>query len=115
RLRGRILFGIGARLLGGDSKDEAECEPAGELWSLVDRARHCSDVRSRLLILDEARRSIAALPRRRPKPALRRMTVLAALAAHDVLRGKPLDAGGRLGRVVVASAHLLRGSIPRVS
>jgi hypothetical protein len=43
---------------------------------------------------------------------MRRMTVLAALAAHDVLRGEELDGGG-LGRVSVASAHLLLGSMPR--
>jgi hypothetical protein len=30
-----------------------------------------------------------------------------------VLRDKPLDLGGGLGRVAVASLHQLRGSLPR--
>jgi phytoene synthase len=115
RLRGGILFGIGARLLGGDLQDVADCEPAGSFWSLVDGARHCSDDQSRQFLLDEARKSTADLPQQKPRPAMRRMTVLAALAAHDVVRGKPLDAGGGLARVAVASAHLLRGSMPRAS
>src|SRR5215208_2478523 len=38
--RGRVLFAIGARLLGGDHED---AEPAGALWSLVDGAHNCSD------------------------------------------------------------------------
>jgi len=115
KLRGRILFGIGARLLGGDTQDAEDCEAAGALWSLVDGARNCSDFHSRAALLDEARRAIGELPRPRPRRKLRRMTLLAALAAHDVLRGKPLDLGGGLGRVSVVSVHLLRGTLPRQS
>ena len=110
RLRGRILFGIGARLLGWQAQDG---EAAGALWSLVDGARHCSDFRSRTFLLDQARRAISNLPRERPPKALRPMTVLAALAAHDVLRNQPLDIGGGFGRLSVAVSHKLRGSLPR--
>ena len=110
RRRGQILFGLGARLLGWDA---AEGEAAGELWSLVDGARRCHDFYIRQALLEEARAAIVHLPRQKPPRALRPMTVLAALAAHDVLRGKPLDLGGGPGRGIVASMHLLRGSLPR--
>src|SRR4051812_18953651 len=73
KLRGRILFGIGARLLGGDPADG---EAAGALWSLVDGARHCTDVHSRMFLLREAREVIADLPRTQPPKFLRRLTGL---------------------------------------
>ena len=56
--------------------------------------------------LAEARRSLSDVPRRMPRE-LRPLTVLAALAAHDVL-GR-----GSIGRVGVALAHRLRGTMPR--
>jgi hypothetical protein len=102
RLRGRLLFGIGARLLGGRPQ---EAETAGSLWSLVDAATHCSDADSRHYLCNVARASLEDVPRREP-PNLRPLTVLAALAAYD------LRPGGRLGRVGVALAHRLRGTIP---
>lgn len=103
RLRGRVLFGIGARLLG---TEPAAAEPAGALWSLTDGAVHCSDRQSREFLFGEARAAITGVPRRMPRE-LRPLTVLAALAAHDVLRS------GRLSRVLAATAHRLRGTIPR--
>lgn len=110
KLRGRILFRIGARLLGWDP---VEAEPAGALWSLIDGAAHCSDTYSRTYLLAAAREAIRELPRSRPPRQARGMTVLAALAAHEALRDKPLDMGGDWGRVAVATAHRLRGSLPR--
>jgi phytoene synthase len=110
RQRGRILFGIGAYLLKGNRRD---AEAAGALWSLVDAARHCSDLPSRTYLLKEARNAIADLPRERPPMALRALTVLAALAAHEVLRNKPLDMGGGMGRLSVAVTHRIRGTLPR--
>jgi hypothetical protein len=102
RLRGRILFGIGARLLGGGPE---RAEAAGAFWSLADGAAHCSDTQSRELLLREARAALAELSLKSPRE-LRPLTVLAALAAHDVLRA------GRLTRVRVALTHRLRGSMP---
>lgn len=102
RLRGRILFGAGARLLGGDP---AEAEPAGALWSLVDGATHCSDADSRHLLCAAARSQLAQVPERL-SAKIRPLTILAALAAYD------LRPGGRLGRVGVAMAHRMRGTIP---
>ena len=103
RLRGRTLFGIGARLLGGRPKD---AEGAGAFWSLADGAAHCSDGPSRAFLLSAAQRALAELPPKLPRE-IRPLTVLAALAAHDVLRS------GRLTRVAVALAHRMRGTIPR--
>jgi phytoene synthase len=102
RLRGRVLFGIGAKLLGGDPRD---AEAAGALWSLVDGASHCSDAESRQALCSAARASLDEVPSRLPA-AIRPLTILAALAAYD------LRPGGRLGRVGIAMAHRLRGTIP---
>jgi hypothetical protein len=102
RLRGRVLFGIGARLLEGDS---SEAEPAGSLWSLVDGATHCSDADSRHFLCAAARAELGEVPKR-VSAKIRPLTILGALAAYD------LRPGGRLGRVGVALAHRLRGTIP---
>lgn len=101
RLRGRTLFGIGARLLGSDPTD---AEAAGALWSLVDGGRHCSDADSRQYLCAAARASLEEVPTKLPS-SIRPLTILAALAAYD------LRPGGRLGRVGAAFAHRLRGSI----
>jgi len=77
--RGRLLFDIGARLLGGDPTD---AETAGELWSLEDGAMHCSDLASRQLLRSEALR-IERLGRV-PRP-LRPLTVVGALAIINIL------------------------------
>jgi len=102
RLRGRILFGIGTRLLGGSAE---EAEAAGALWSLVDGATHCSDAESREFLCGAARLAIAEIPERLPSK-IRPLTILAALAAHD------LGPGARLGRVGAAFSHRLRGTMP---
>lgn len=110
-LRGRILFDVGARLLGGDPEDAVA---AGALWSLVDAARHVSDVYMRMFLLGEARKAIAELPRNRPPKFLRRLTGLAAIAAHDVMRNRPLELPqGDAGRAAVAFLHYMRGTLPR--
>lgn len=101
-LRGRVLFGVGARLLGGRAE---EAEAAGALWSLVDGATHCSDADSRQLLCKAARTALDEVPRQLPSK-IRPLTILAALAAYD------LRPGGRLGRVGIAMSHRLRGTIP---
>jgi phytoene synthase len=104
RVRGRILFGLGARPLGLKAEDG---EGAGAIWSLVDVARHCSDPESRGMLLAEARRSITELGPRKPPRNLRPLTALAAVAAHDAF------GGSRAGRGFVALVHTLTGRIPR--
>jgi len=103
RLRGRILFGVGAQLLDAEAKD---AKAAGVLWSLVDGATHCSDAASRAALCTAARGALRHVPRRLPTK-IRPLTILAALAAYD------LRPGGRLGRVGVALAHRLRGTMPQ--
>jgi len=102
RLRGRLLFGLGARLFGSDP---AEAESAGEVWSLEDVARHCSDRDSRAWLLRDAGEALAQLPRN-VSSRLRPLTVLAALAGHAV---RP----GRFGRGGAAVRHRLTGRFPR--
>jgi len=104
RLRGRVLFGIGANLLGGDPRD---AEPAGALWSLADGADHCSDPESREFLLGKARG--IELSTKSPR-TLRPLTVLAALAAYDLGHE-----GVGLRRVAIALAHRLWGRVPRRS
>lgn len=101
--RGGVLFRIGARLLGGDDQAAAS---AGILWSLVDGARHCSNEASRRILLDEARSSLMAVPRRMPR-RLRTLTILGALAAAELSHKGD---GGR--RLKAALAHRLLGTFP---
>jgi 15-cis-phytoene synthase len=111
KLRGRILFGIGAQLLEGEREDAVA---AGALWSLVDGARHCTDVHSRMFLLAEGRKAIAELPRQRPPKFLRRLTSLAAIAAHDAIQNRPLELPyGDAGRAMTAFVHYMRGTLPR--
>lgn len=101
RLRGRILFGTGAALLGAEP---TEAEAVGELWSLVDGACHCSDPQSRQLLLDTAR---AITVGGRMQRKLRSLTVLGALAVaavHDPRSG--------MARGIAATRHRLTGRIP---
>jgi len=99
RERGRVLFGVGAQILGSDS---SEIEAAGALWSLVDAAHHCSDAESREFLLAEARK--VDLPPGFARE-LRPLAVLAAVAVSDA-RGR-----GRLARVISALRHWLTGRI----
>ena len=104
KLRGRILFGIGARLLGGDP---AEAEAAGVFWALADGAQHCSDVASSDMLTREAKLSLAEVPSKLPRQ-VRPLTVLAALSAGDLL-----EAGSGLARLTAAVRHQLFGTLRR--
>lgn len=104
KVRGRILFGIGARLLGGQP---AEAETAGALWSLTDAAKHCSDDASRALLRDEARKALTGCESVGARQ-LRPLTIIAALAAADLGRER-----SGLARLRVALVHQLMGRFPR--
>ena len=104
------MFGVGARLLGARAEDG---ETAGALWSLVDVARHCSDGRSREMLLDQARFAMVDLSSRKPPRRLRPLTMLAALAAYDAMRDPPFDPGSGFGRGAIAWVHSLTGRFPR--
>lgn len=102
-LRGRILFGIGARLLGATAQ---EGESSGALWSLVDGALHCSDAAAREMLIAAARR--VDLP---PKASrrLRPLTLLGAIALPSVRQP-----GSGVARGRAALRHRLTGRFPPV-
>jgi phytoene synthase len=103
KLRGEIMFGIGARLL-GEAREEAA--KAGAFWSLVDGADHVSDPPSRQMLRNAAAAELGELepmPRR-----LRVLTVLSALNAADLVRE-----GSGLTRLSAALRHRLWGNFPR--
>jgi hypothetical protein len=104
RLRGRLLFGVGSRLLG---TEPANAEAAGAFWSLADGAAHCTDPQSRQLLFKEARHALAQIPGRMPRQ-VRPLTVLTALSAAEDIRGS-----GGWGRLSAALQHRLFGSFPR--
>jgi 15-cis-phytoene synthase len=104
RLRGRILFNVGARLLGDDSDAVGD---AGALWSLIDASQHCSSPASRRMLAQEASRALASQRGRLPG-RVRPLTILAALSAADLTR-----AGSSLGRLSAAVRHRLFGTLPR--
>jgi phytoene synthase len=99
RLRGRILFGIGARLL---KVDPDVAEAAGELWSLIDAAQHCSDAQSRKNLLDAAR----GVRTGKTPSKLRPLTIVAALAVANVR-----DPSSGVARGMTAVHHRLTGRI----
>jgi phytoene synthase len=104
KLRGRILFGIGARLLG---REPAQGEAAGELWSLEDGARHTSDAASRTLLGREA--LAVELPVSSGR-GVRALTVLAATALANLL-----EPSSGLARGMAALRHRTTGRFPRRS
>jgi phytoene synthase len=103
-LRGRVLFGTGARLLGSAAQ---EAETPGALWSLVDGANHCSDPQSREFLMSKAQALLSSMPRKNPR-SVRPLTVLGALAAIDLIRE-----GSGLHRLSAAVRHKLMGTLPR--
>jgi hypothetical protein len=103
RLRGRLLFAIGARLLGGKPED---AEAAGAFWSLIDGALHCSDAESRQLLFAAA----GAVPRPPEAPRiLRPLTVLAAVAIPAVR-----DPSSGVARGLAALHHRATGRFARL-
>jgi phytoene synthase len=103
KLRGRILFAIGARLLGGEPED---AEAAGAFWSLIDGAIHCSDEQSAHFLFSEAK--AVELPRKIPR-VLRPLTVLAATAVPAMT-----DPTSGIARGMAAVHHRTTGRIARL-
>jgi len=109
--RGRLLFGLGAKLL-GESDDRIEA--AGGVWAITDAARHCSDRPSRAFLLREARTLGRSLSRAKFEPALRPLSMLAALAIRDLRTGEPFEREGTPGRAGMMFRHRFSGRLPRV-
>lgn len=107
--RGRLLFGLGARILGGAGE---RVEAAGGLWAMVDAARHCSDSQSRTVLIDQGRTFWRGLSGVRFDKAVRPLTGLTALAARDLARRGPFEAEASRGRAAAMLAHRLTGKLP---
>jgi phytoene synthase len=109
-LRGNLLFGLGARALGGESE---QIQAAGGFWALVDAARHCSDEPSRAMLFNQARPFAESLAPVRFSSKLRALSMLAAVAARDCRRGEPFEREGAPGRIAAMLRHRLTGRISR--
>lgn len=105
KLRGRILFAIGARLLGGEPGD---AQAAGAFWSLLDGVLHCSDAQSANFLFSEAKAMAMELPPKIPR-VLRPLTVLAATAVPAMT-----DPTSGLARGMAAVQHRTTGRIARL-
>jgi phytoene synthase len=110
-LRGNLLFGLAARLLGAPSE---QAQAAGGLWALVDIARHCSDAASREMLMHQARSFAVRLGGARFPRQLRSLTGLAALAIRDCRRGEPFETEGNPARAAAMLRHRLSGRLPRL-
>jgi phytoene synthase len=107
-LRGNLLFGLGARVLG---QADPRIQGAGGMWALVDAARHCSDAASRTLLLDQAKTFAGGLRGEKFATALRPLTALAALAGRDCRKGEPFEAEGAPGRAAAMLRHRFLGRL----
>jgi phytoene synthase len=104
--RGKILFAIGAKLLG---REPAEGEPFGVVWSLADVGRRCSDEQSRAILRDRATSAVGALPQRHAPFELAPLKMIAVRRAYDLLYGN----GGGWHRILASVRYLLFGRMPR--
>lgn len=107
--RGRLLFGLAARLLGCAP---APVEQAGGLWALVDATRRCSDPASRRLLLGEAR--ILGQPLRRALIVRRArpLGMLVTAAVRDLDKGEPFEQRGARRRAAAMLIHRWTGRLP---
>ena len=111
RSRGRVLFAIGGVLLGADSE---ELRAAGGVWAIVDCARHCSDRESRRSLLREAGRLAEGLAGLRYPSVARPLSMLGALALHDIGSVLEFEPEGTPKRAAWLVAHRLTGRMPSV-
>lgn len=109
-LRGNLLFGLAARVLGNPGE---QIQAAGGLWALMDVARHCSDPPSRNTLVRQARNFAAKLAGRRFAAPVRPLSALAALAIRDCRRGEPFEREGTPGRAATVFRHRLTGRLPK--
>jgi len=103
KARGGRLFALSARLLGLNDQHAAT---GGEVWALVDLARHSGSETEASAALAAA--SARTLPGRWPK-RLRPLGMLALLAKRDAGRGLPLAPQGSPARLLAMLRHRLTG------
>ena len=110
RARGRVLFAIGGVLLGADSE---ELRAAGGVWAVVDCARHCSDRESRRTLLREAKLLTEPMMGLRYPAAARPLSMLGALAIHDIGSGFEMEPEATPKRAARLLTHRMTGRMPR--
>lgn len=108
--RGNLLFGLAAKVV---AVKDARIQAAGGLWAFTDAARHCSDVRSRAMLLEQARTFARRLAGEKFPTALRPLSALAAVSIRDCRRGEPFEAEGTPGRAAAMLRHRFTGGLPR--
>lgn len=101
KLRGRLLFGLAARVLGKDGSEEAAI--AGEGWALVDLGSRTRDPQAAALAKVRARQCLSSLSGYRWPRALRPLGALATLARHDASTDGPRRQASprRIGRALL--------------
>lgn len=109
-LRGNLLFGLGARVVGSPGETIGA---AGGLWALMDVARHLSDAGSREMLLNQARTFAKGLGGTSFIRTLRPLSMLTALAMRDCKLGEPFEAEGTPRRVALMLRHRFSGRLPR--
>lgn len=107
--RGRRLFGSASAILNGDEDGNAIL--AGSAWSLVDVARHCTDERSRTLLIETARKRVTSFQGSRVEAALRPLTMLGILARRDVGRWPEVELEATPARAWAMIRHKLMGRL----
>ncbi|WP_076068482.1 squalene/phytoene synthase family protein [Sphingomonas montana] len=106
RGRGGVLFGLAARVLGGDVGGAAAM---GAGWALVDLGWGQRDAAFRAAALDAAERALAEWDGRTPR-GLRPLGMLAVLARRDVAAGPDADRRvGSAGRIAMMLRHRMFG------
>ena len=109
--RGRLLFGLSAKLLGGTND---RIEAAGGLWAVTDVARRCSDPQSRSLLIREAGTLARGQGGTKIDSSLRPLSMLTAVAIRDLAKGEPLEREGSPARAAAMLRHRLFGKLPRL-
>ena len=101
RLRGRLLFGLAARMLGHQASEEAAI--AGEGWALIDLGSRIRDPQAAALARARARECLLGLGGYRWPRALRPLGALAVLARHDARTDAPRRQASprRIGRALL--------------
>ena len=108
--RGVTLFGLGSQILAGDGPVLDIVTKAGALWAVTDVTRHCSDLPSRLALVEFAR-DLAKELHGEAEATVRPLTMLGLLARRDLARWPKIEPEATPGRAWVMIRHKLTGHL----